>query len=223
LSILETSIEEIQDALSSGQINAVQLAAKHLHRIAQYDRRGPRLNAIPVLNLNIFEEAQASDDLRANGTIRSPLEGIPYTVKDSFMMKGMTVASGSPAFANLTATMDAFTVGLIRGGGGVALGKTNMPPMANGGMQRGLYGRAESPYNKNFLTAAFGSGSSNGAGTSTASSMAIFGMAEESVSSGRSPASNNGLVAYTQRYPPTKFINQVIKQGKQIDRSRAVK
>lgn len=184
-------------ALSSRQINAVQLVAKHLHRIAQYDRRGPRLNSIPVLNLDVFEEAQASDELRAQGTVRSPLEGIPYTVKDSFMMKGLTVASGSPAFANLTATHDAFTVGLIRNAGGIGIGKTNMPPMANGGMQRGLYGRAESPYNKNFLTAAHGSGSSNGAGTSTASSMAIFGMAEESVSSGRSPASNNGLVAYT--------------------------
>jgi amidase len=72
-----------------------------------------------------------------------------------------------------------------------------MPPMANGGMQRGLYGRAESPYNAGFLTAAFGSGSSNGSGTATAASFAAFGLAEETWSSGRAPASNNGLCAYT--------------------------
>jgi len=112
-------------------------------------------------------------------------------------MEGLTVASGSPAFQNLSAHDDAFTVGRLRSGGGILLGKTNMPPMANGGMQRGLYGRAESPYNKAYLTAAFASGSSNGAGTSTAASFAVFAMAEETVSSGRSPASNNGLVAYT--------------------------
>jgi amidase len=47
-----------------------------------------------------------------------------------------------------------------------------MPPMANGGMQRGVYGRAESPYNANYLTAPFASGSSNGAGTATAASFA---------------------------------------------------
>jgi len=41
-----------------------------------------------------------------------------------------------------------------------------MPPMANGGKQRGVYGRAESPYNADYLTATFGSGSSNGSGTS---------------------------------------------------------
>ncbi len=45
-----------------------------------------------------------------------------------------------------------------------------MPPMANGGMQRGVYGRAESPYNADWLTSAYGSGSSNGSGTATAAS-----------------------------------------------------
>ncbi|WP_443080750.1 amidase [Streptomyces sp. PTD5-9] len=69
--------------------------------------------------------------------------------------------------------------------------------MANGGMQRGLYGRAESPYNADFLTAPFGSGSSNGSGTATAASFCAFGLGEETWSSGRGPASNNALCAYT--------------------------
>ena len=195
---MEATVDELQAALSNGQVNSVQLVAKHLHRIARFDRRGPRLNAIPVFNTDVFEHAQASDNYRAqNGTIRSKLEGIPGTLKDSYMMAGLTVASGSPAFQNLTATTDAFTTGQLRKGGGIILGKTNMPPMANGGMQRGVYGRAENPYNKEYLAAAFASGSSNGAGASTASSMGVFAMAEETVSSGRSPASNNGLVAYT--------------------------
>jgi amidase len=199
LSIVEATIEELQKALSSGHINSVQLLAKHLHRVAQFDRRGPRLNAIPVINLSVFEDAQVSDEFRAssNGSIRSLLEGIPFTVKDSYMLAGLPVAAGSPAFENLTARHDAFTVSQLRKHGALPMGKTTMPPMANGGMQRGLYGRADSPYNRAFLTAAMGSGSSNGCGTSTASSMAAFGMAEETVSSGRSPASNNGLVAYT--------------------------
>ncbi|KAI8651574.1 Amidase domain-containing protein [Fusarium keratoplasticum] len=199
LSIVEASISELQEALTSGRINAVQLLAKHLNRVAHYDRRGVHLNAIPVLRINAFEEAQASDDWRAdnNGSIRSLIEGLPFTVKDSYMVKGLPVAAGSPAFQNLTAHDDAFAVEVLRAAGGIVLGKTNTPPMANGGMQRGLYGRAESPYNPEYLAAAMGSGSSNGCGVSTASSMAVFGMAEETVSSGRSPASNNGLVAYT--------------------------
>ncbi|KAH6673874.1 amidase signature domain-containing protein [Halenospora varia] len=195
-SIVEASISDLREALDQGWITSVELVARYLHRIAVYDRHG-KLNSIPILNLSVFEEAAASDQRRANGLPIRPLEGIPFTVKDSYKVKGMTVASGSPVFQHLVANEDAFTVQQLRGAGAILIGKTNMPPMAAGGMQRGVYGRAESPYNREYLTAAFASGSSNGSATSTASSFAAFGMAEETVSSGRSPASNNGLVAYT--------------------------
>lgn len=197
LNLVGASIDEIQNALSSGALTSVELVSLYLRRIARYDCQGPALNSIPILNENVFEEAGASDDRRRRGEPVRHLEGIPYTVKDSYKVKGMTVASGSPTFKGLIADDDAFTVGAIRADGGVLIGKTNMPPMAYGGMQRGIYGRAESPYNPEYLPAAWWSGSSNGSAVSTAASMAAFGMAEETVSSGRSPASNNALVAYT--------------------------
>lgn len=195
-SLVEASIDDLQAALSSGVLTSVDLVAQYLRRIALYDCRGVGLNSIPVLNLDVFQEAAKSDDLRASGKLRR-LEGIPYTVKDSYKVKGMTAACGSPAFKDLIATEDAFTVGAIRDEGGVLIGRTNMPPMAYGGMQRGVYGRAESPYNPKYLAAAYWSGSSNGSAVSTATSFAAFGMGEETVSSGRSPASNNAIVAYT--------------------------
>lgn len=197
-SIVEASIEELQQALTTGTLSSVELTAKHLLRIAHYDRRGTLLNAVPIINTAVFDEAQASDELRTTtAETRSPLEGIPVTIKDSYAIKGMTLAAGSHAFQNVIATGDAFAVSRIKNGGGIILGKTNMPPMAAGGMQRGVYGRAESPYNQGYLTAAFASGSSNGSGTATAASFGVIGMGEETYSSGRSPASNNGLVAYT--------------------------
>ncbi|MSX39328.1 MAG: amidase, partial [Actinobacteria bacterium] len=162
-----------------------------------YDRHGITLNAVPVLNPEMFTEARASDVRRARGEVLSRLDGIPYTAKNSYQAKGLTVASGSPAFVDLVAQHDAFTIAQLRKAGAVLIGLTNMPPMANGGMQRGVYGRAESPYNADFLTAAFGSGSSNGSGTATAASFAAFGLGEETWSSGRAPASNNALCAYT--------------------------
>ncbi|KAF5639073.1 amidase [Fusarium sp. NRRL 52700] len=197
LSILEASIASLASALSQGHINSVELTAKHLLRIAKYDRRTTQLNAIPVINLDVFDAAQASDQRRSIGKTLGLLDGIPCTIKDSYKIRGMTVAAGSPAFKDLIANEDAFTVERLRDAGAVFLGRTNMPPMAAGGMQRGVYGRAESPYNEAYLTAAFASGSSNGSATATAASFGVFGMGEETISSGRSPASNNGLVAYT--------------------------
>ncbi|WP_414780944.1 amidase family protein, partial [Escherichia coli] len=84
-----------------------------------------------------------SDARRAAGQARGLLDGIPYTAKDSYMVRGLTVAAGSTPFADLVAQNDAFTIARLREAGAICLGLTNMPPMANGGMQRGLYGRAE--------------------------------------------------------------------------------
>nr|WP_282445156.1 amidase [Pseudomonas sp. W2Jun17] len=199
MQVTEVSIAQLRAALEAGQTTAVELVQAYLARIDAYD--GPQtataLNAVVVRNPDALKEAEASDARRAKGQTLGPLEGIPYTAKDSYLVKGLTAASGSPAFAKLVAQRDAFTIERLRAGGAICLGKTNMPPMANGGMQRGVYGRAESPYNADYLTAPFASGSSNGAGTATAASFAAFGLAEETWSSGRGPASNNGLCAYT--------------------------
>jgi amidase len=195
--LVEASIAHLREALTSGDVTSVGLVEGYLRRIAVYDRGGILLNSVPVLNPDAVEEAAASDERRRSGTPRGPLDGIPYTAKDSYGVRGLTVAAGSPAFADLVATADAFVIERLRAAGAVCLGLTTMPPMACGGMQRGLYGRAESPYNADYLTSAYGSGSSNGSGTSTAASFAAFGLGEETWSSGRAPASNNGLVAYT--------------------------
>jgi amidase len=195
--VVEADIAALRGALEAGRATSVDLVDAYLARIDAYDHGGPQLNAVVVLNPDARDEARASDDRRARGETLGPLDGIPYTAKDSYLAKGLTSASGSHAFEGLVAQRDAFTIERLRAGGAILIGLTNMPPMANGGMQRGVYGRAESPYSAAYLTSAFGSGSSNGSGTATAASFASFGLGEETWSSGRAPATNNGLCAYT--------------------------
>ncbi|MFB7512392.1 amidase [Streptomyces sp. NPDC056144] len=197
--VVETSVAELRAALEKGETTSVELLDAYLARIEAYDRPGTptALNALVVMNPRARAEAEASDARRARGETLGPLDGIPYTAKDSYLAEGLTAASGSPAFEHLVAQRDAFAIERLRAGGAVLIGLTNMPPMANGGMQRGVYGRAESPYNADWLTSAYGSGSSNGSGTATAASFGAFGLGEETWSSGRAPASYNALCAYT--------------------------
>ena len=195
--VAEAGIADLRAALDEGRVTSVQLVEAYLRRIEAYDRSGPSLNSIVVFNEDALAEAAASDHRRSRGELLGPLDGIPYTAKDSYLAKGLTVAAGSHAFADLIARKDAFAIEQLRRGGAILIGLTNMPPMANGGMQRGVYGRAESPYSADYLTSAFGSGSSNGSGTATAASFAAFGLGEETWSSGRAPATNNALCAYT--------------------------
>lgn len=191
------TLADIRHALETRAITSVELAIIYLNRVACYDRHGPCLNAVPVLNPDLLKEARQSDERRSRGETLGPLDGIPYIAKDSYAVAGLPVAAGSPAFEHLIAGQDAFTIARLRAAGAILVGLTNMAPMAAGGMQRGVYGRAESPYNASYLTAAYASGSSNGSGTATGASFAAFGLAEETWSSGRAPASNNALVAYT--------------------------
>ncbi|MEU8762312.1 amidase [Streptomyces sp. NPDC048659] len=197
--VVETCIADLRAALEKGETTSVALLDAYLARIDAYDRPGTAtaLNAMVVMNPGARADAEASDARRARGETLGPLDGIPYTAKDSYLAEGLTAASGSPAFEHLVAQHDAFAIERLRAGGAVLIGLTNMPPMANGGMQRGVYGRAESPYSADWLTSAYGSGSSNGSGTATAASFGAFGLGEETWSSGRAPASNNALCAYT--------------------------
>ncbi|GHF71477.1 amidase family protein [Kitasatospora xanthocidica] len=197
--VVETCIADLRAALEKGETTSVDLLDAYLARIDAYDRPGTAtaLNAMVVMNPDARAEAEASDARRARGETLGPLDGIPYTAKDSYLAKGLTAAAGSPAFEHLVAQRDAFAIERLRAGGAVLIGLTNMPPMANGGMQRGVYGRAESPYSADWLTSAYGSGSSNGSGTATAASFGAFGLGEETWSSGRAPASYNALCAYT--------------------------
>ncbi|KAF3036795.1 hypothetical protein E8E12_004529 [Didymella heteroderae] len=194
--IVEADIQSHLNALASRATTSTSLVTSYLNRIAAYDISGS-LNAFTIFNDKVYEEAAASDARRAQGLPPRPLEGIPYTIKDSYKYFGLTITNGSPGLKGVASSEDSTLAKRLRDAGAVLLGKTNMPPMAAGGMQRGLYGRAESPSNPKYLTAAFSSGSSNGAASSLASSMAVFGLGSETVSSGRSPASNNALVCYT--------------------------
>lgn len=195
--LLDASLSELQTALSSGWLTSVDLVSRYLRRISVYDANGPKLSAIPILNPSVFDEASASDAHRAAGLPPRRLEGIPFLVKDNIKVKGMTVANGSPAFSTLVASDNAACVQILRDAGAVLLGRTNMPAVAYGGMQRGVYGRAESPYNNAYLAAAYASGSSNGSAVATSANLCAFSLGTETVSSGRSPASNNAIVAYT--------------------------
>ncbi|MDN3310176.1 amidase family protein [Microbacterium oryzae] len=194
------SIARTRAQLAKGAVKARDLADGILARLDAVDAQtadGPSLNAVVVRSATMQDDAARLDAERDAGHVRGPLHGIPYTVKDSFAVEGMTLAAGSPAFADLVARRDAVVVERLRAAGALLVGKTNMPPMAIGGGQAGLYGRTRSPYSRDWLAAAWHSGSSIGSAVAVAAGLCAFGIGEETVSSGRSPASNNALVAYT--------------------------
>jgi amidase len=94
---------------------------------------------------NALDDAKASDARRASGRTLGPLDGIPYTAKASYSAKGLPVSRRLPRLSTPDRQRDAFVIERLRAAGAILLGLTNMPPMANGGMQRGAMAAPKAP------------------------------------------------------------------------------
>ncbi|MDF2574691.1 MAG: amidase, partial [Agromyces sp.] len=124
--VVEASVAELRRALEERRTTAAELVGAYLARIDAYDAAGTStaLNAVVVRNPDALADARASDERRARGATLGPLDGIPYTAKDSYLARGLTAAAGSPAFEHLVAQRDAFTIERLRAAGAVLIGLT---------------------------------------------------------------------------------------------------
>jgi Asp-tRNA(Asn)/Glu-tRNA(Gln) amidotransferase A subunit family amidase len=189
--VAEASIAQLQEAMRAGRVTSRQLVEAHLARIAAYDRSGPRLNAMSVLNPQALAAADALDRERAAGRVRGPLHGVPVVVKDNFETVEMPTAAGSIALATFHPKSDAFQVARLREAGAVILGKTAMHELASGITTiSSATGQTKNPYD---LTRNPG-GSSGGTGAAVAAGFAAAGLGSDTCGSIRIPASHNNLV-----------------------------
>lgn len=84
--VTEASLARLAGALRSGETTSVELVEAYRARMAAYDAGGPCLNAVVVHDPTVLEQAEASDARRARGEALGPLDGIPYTAKDSYRL-----------------------------------------------------------------------------------------------------------------------------------------
>lgn len=187
----EASIQELQLAMSGGQLSSVELVNYYLERIATYDQSGPQLNAIAHLNPSALEQAEALDRERARTGARGLLHGIPVLVKDNYETVEMPTTVGSKLFAGHHPRRDADLVARLKEAGAVVLAKTNMHEFAYGITTVGSsFGATRNPYN---LLRNSG-GSSGGTGAAVAADFAVLGMGSDTCGSIRIPAAQNNLV-----------------------------
>ncbi|MEK9646927.1 MAG: amidase family protein, partial [Alphaproteobacteria bacterium] len=87
---------EIQAALWSGKTTSRELTEQALARIKDPGGEGGRV-FLAVHEKAALAAADASDRLRAQGVVPSPLAGIPVSLKDLFDEQGQQTRAGSRA------------------------------------------------------------------------------------------------------------------------------
>jgi Asp-tRNA(Asn)/Glu-tRNA(Gln) amidotransferase A subunit family amidase len=189
--VTEKSIAELTTALETGEVTSRGLVSGYLARIDAYDQRGPRLNAMVVINPNAFAEADRLDAERAAGQVRGPLHGVPVVVKDNYDTADMPTTAGVIGLATSVPPDDAYQVQRLRAAGAVILGKTNMHELARGiTTVSSIKGQTRNPYDPTRNPG----GSSGGTGASIAASFAAVGMGSDTCGSIRIPSAHHALV-----------------------------
>jgi Asp-tRNA(Asn)/Glu-tRNA(Gln) amidotransferase A subunit family amidase len=182
------SAVEIAAQIREKKMSPVELVDAHFARIGHLN---PRLNAFVAL-----DEDRARRDavtLEAEATaekLRSPLHGVPISIKSSLDTAGLLCEAGTRLRAAYVASRDAVLVGRLRAAGAIVLGVTNTPELLMAWETDNLlYGRANSPWD----LASTPGGSSGGEAAAIASGCSAGGVGSDGGGSIRVPAHFSGI------------------------------
>ena len=107
------------------EISPVELTRAVLERI---ERVNPKVNAFcVVLAEQALTSAREAEGAVMKGGALPPLLGIPFSIKDLAMTKGVKTTGGSHIYADRVPDHDAPFVRRLKAAGGVFLGKTTTP------------------------------------------------------------------------------------------------
>jgi len=181
--------------LATGRTTSRALVEESLARIADPAGEGARA-FLKIYSDTARAEADHADRLRRAGIVRSPLDGLPVSVKDLFDVGGDITRAGSTILADAPpAAADAPVVARLRAAGAIILGRTNMVEFAFGAV--GLNQHYDTP--RNPWDRAIGrvpGGSSSGAGVAVADGMCVMGLGSDTRGSVRIPAALNGIAGF---------------------------
>ena len=195
LDLQSVHIGELQNALDAGRTTSVALVDAYLRRIEAYDRSGPALNSIRVIDPAARARAAALDAQRKAGTVLGPLHGIPVLLKDNIGTTAVPTTAGSIALEGSIPLREAFVTERLEAAGAIVLGKANLSEFANWvalGMPNGYSSLGGQVLNAHDLGDPSGSSSGSGVAASMAFATGTFG--SETSGSILSPSNANGVV-----------------------------
>ncbi|WP_197042012.1 amidase [Sandarakinorhabdus oryzae] len=188
----EATIAGVHAAMRGGQLTCRALVDAYLARIAAYDKNGPAVNAIVMINPDARREADELDRRFAAGGLTGPLHCVPMIVKDNFETAGLQTSNGALAFAGYRPARDATQVARVKAAGAIVLAKSNMAEWAFSPVETVssiLPGYTRNPYALDRVTA----GSSGGTAAAIAASFGLVGLGSDTGDSIRGPSSHTGL------------------------------
>ena len=179
---------ELRRMVLTKEVSPVELTELYLGRIDALDSR---LNSyITVTREEALRSAREAEDAVLHGDDLGPLHGVPVSIKDLEMTRGVLTTSGSLVFRDRVPDEDSILVERIRRAGAIILGKTNTPEFGLiGATENRLGDHCRNPWNTERTTG----GSSGGAGAALAAGLCAMATGSDGGGSIRIPASFCGV------------------------------
>ncbi|MEI8073211.1 MAG: amidase [Bacteroidota bacterium] len=169
------SIAQLSSLLRNRSITSVQLSRFFINRLKKY---GDTLHCVISLTEQIaMAQAKRADEAFAKGIYKSPLQGIPYGLKDLFAVKGTRTTYGTPPFKDQVIEEDAFVYQQLEKAGAVLIAKLSMGELAMDDIWFG--GQTKNPWNLQQGS----NGSSAGSASATVAGLLPFAIGTETYGS----------------------------------------
>jgi aspartyl-tRNA(Asn)/glutamyl-tRNA(Gln) amidotransferase subunit A len=136
-------------------------------------------------------QAKLAEKQIRRGGPRSPLHGIPISLKDNFLTRGIRTTAGSKILADFVPETDSNVAVKLARAGAILLGKTNMHEFAYGITgENPHYGSSRNPWARERISG----GSSGGSAVAVATGMGLASVGTDTGGSIRIPAALSGVV-----------------------------
>ena len=190
-SILFSSTTELAESIMSGKLTSYEVVTAFFEQIDKYNHM---YNALVTLNkTEALKRAKEADIALSKGEIWGKLHGVPVTIKDNYLIKGLKTTAGYEPLKNNIPDSDAEIVKLIKAEGAIIIGKTNLSVLAMD-MQADnpIFGKTNNPWD----TTKTSGGSSGGCATALATGMTPLSFGNDLAGSIRLPASYCGVYGF---------------------------
>ena len=139
------SATELAVAIRTKKISPVEVVDAVLARI---ERLNPILNAYCTVTPDAARSAAKDAEAAVmRGESLGPLHGVPVSIKDTLMTKGVRTTWGSKAFEHFIPDEDAPVVERLKDAGAIILGKTNTPEFGHKGVtDNSIFGASRNPW-----------------------------------------------------------------------------
>ena len=190
-----TPATELATLIRTKALSPVELTRAVLERL---ERLNPTLNAFCTVTADTaLAAARAAEQAVVKGGPLGPLHGLPFSIKDLALTKGVATKFGSHIFAHRIGETDAPYVRRLHEAGGIMLGKTTSPEFGWKALgDSPLTGITRNPWNTNMTTG----GSSAGAGAAAAAGIGPLHQGSDGAGSIRIPSGFCGIVGVKATY-----------------------